>query len=57
MRLRKANIDANFYCRWDQTMHAIITDPLYKALSTLAEKKAAWKVITSNHALPWFRIH
>ena len=43
--LRKANVDANW--TWDQTMRAIITDPLYKALSTLAEKKAAWqKVIT-----------
>jgi len=43
--LRKAGVDANW--TWDQTMRAIITDPLYKALNTLAEKKAAWeKVIT-----------
>lgn len=45
--LRKAGIDANW--TWDQTMRAIITDPLYKALNTLAEKKAAWqKVVTPN---------
>jgi len=37
--LRKADVDAN--STWDQTMCAIITDPLYMALSTLAEKKAA----------------
>jgi pre-mRNA-processing factor 40 len=43
--LRKAGVDANW--TWDQTMRAIITDPLYKALNTLAEKKATWeKVIT-----------
>ena len=41
--LRKANVDANW--TWDQTMRAIITDPLYKALSTLAEKKAAWQKV------------
>ncbi|KAI8985558.1 hypothetical protein BD414DRAFT_578408 [Trametes punicea] len=39
--LRKAGVDANW--TWDQTMRAIITDPLYKALNTLAEKKAAWQ--------------
>jgi len=39
-------------------MRAIITDPLYKALNTLAEKKAAWqKVITSNRVLFLFRIY
>ena len=36
--LRKAGVDANW--TWDQTMRSIITDPLYKALNTLAEKKA-----------------
>ena len=41
--LRKAGIDANW--TWDQTMRAIITDPLYKALNTLAEKKAAWQKV------------
>lgn len=41
--LRKAGIDANW--TWDQTMRAIITDPLYKALNTLAEKKACWEKV------------
>jgi pre-mRNA-processing factor 40 len=43
--LRKAGVDANW--TWDQTMRAIITDPLYKALNTLAEKKAAWQKVFS----------
>ena len=42
--LRKAGIDADW--SWDQTMRAIITDPLYKALNTLAEKKAAWQKVS-----------
>ncbi|KAF7977604.1 hypothetical protein HWV62_3214 [Athelia sp. TMB] len=42
--LRKAGVDASW--TWDQTMRAIITDPLYKALGTLAEKKAAWQKFT-----------
>lgn len=41
--LRKAGVDANW--TWDQTMRAIITDPLYKALNTLAEKKACWQKV------------
>lgn len=41
--LRKAGVDANW--TWDQTMRAIITDPLYKALNTLAEKKNAWQKV------------
>ena len=50
--LKKANVDANW--AWDQTMHAIIMDPLYKALSTLAEK---WqKVIAPSHPPFWSRI-
>lgn len=44
--LRKAGVDANW--TWDQTMRAIITDPLYKALNTLAEKKACWQKYTDN---------
>ncbi|PFH51972.1 hypothetical protein AMATHDRAFT_74657 [Amanita thiersii Skay4041] len=44
--LRKAGVDANW--TWDQTMRAIITDPLYKALNTLAEKKACWEKYTNN---------
>ena len=43
--LRKAGVDANW--TWDQTMRAIITDPLYKALNTLAEKKAAWQKVSN----------
>ncbi|KAG6890015.1 hypothetical protein C0992_003360 [Termitomyces sp. T32_za158] len=43
--LRKAGVDATW--TWDQTMRAIITDPLYKALNTLAEKKAAWEKFTT----------
>ncbi|KAF8327188.1 uncharacterized protein EI90DRAFT_3068216 [Cantharellus anzutake] len=39
--LKKAGVDAT--STWDRTMRAIITDPLYKALPTLAEKKAAWE--------------
>lgn len=51
--LRKAGVDASW--TWDQTMRTIITDPLYKALNTLAEKKAAWqKVIISKYAFLWF---
>lgn len=41
--LRKAGVDANW--TWDQTMRAIITDPLYKALNTLAEKKSCWEKV------------
>ena len=44
--LRKAGVDANW--TWDQTMRAIITDPLYKALNTLAEKKATWQKYTEG---------
>jgi pre-mRNA-processing factor 40 len=41
--LRKAGVDQNW--TWDQTMRTIITDPLFKALNTLAEKKAAWQKV------------
>ncbi|KAI0788845.1 hypothetical protein C8Q75DRAFT_768185 [Abortiporus biennis] len=44
--LRKAGVDANW--TWDQTMRTIITDPLYKALNTLAEKKACWQKYTDG---------
>ncbi|KAJ8508895.1 hypothetical protein ONZ45_g8873 [Pleurotus djamor] len=44
--LRKAGVDANW--TWDQTMRAIITDPLYKALNTLAEKKACYQKYTEG---------
>ncbi|KAG8746212.1 hypothetical protein FRC10_005728, partial [Ceratobasidium sp. 414] len=39
--LKKAGVDVTW--TWDRTMRAVITDPLYKALGTLAEKKAAWQ--------------
>ena len=42
--LKKAGIDPTW--TWDRTMRAIITDPLYKSLSTLAEKKAAWEKVS-----------
>ena len=41
--LRKAGVDANW--TWDQAMRAIITDPLYKALNSLAERKATWQKV------------
>jgi len=41
--LRKAGVDADW--TWDQTMRTIITDPLYKALNSLAEKKATWQKV------------
>ncbi|KIK61630.1 hypothetical protein GYMLUDRAFT_58693 [Collybiopsis luxurians FD-317 M1] len=44
--LRKAGVDPGW--TWDQTMRAIITDPLYKALNTLAEKKAVFEKYTSS---------
>ncbi|TFK74967.1 hypothetical protein BDN72DRAFT_886082 [Pluteus cervinus] len=44
--LRKAGVDANW--TWDQTMRAIITDPLYKALNSLAEKKSCWEKFTNG---------
>ncbi|KZP01446.1 hypothetical protein CALVIDRAFT_559263 [Calocera viscosa TUFC12733] len=39
--LRKAGVDASW--TWDQTMRAVITDPLYKSLKSLAEKKTTWQ--------------
>jgi pre-mRNA-processing factor 40 len=48
--LRKAGVDANW--TWDQTMRAIITDPLYKALNTLAEKKTAWQKVVVKLSSP-----
>lgn len=49
--LRKAGVDANW--TWDQTMRAIITDPLYKALNTLAEKKACWEKVRLHFIHTW----
>jgi pre-mRNA-processing factor 40 len=45
--LRKAGVDPTW--TWDQTMRAVITDPLYKALNSLAEKKACWQKVFSLH--------
>lgn len=39
--LRKCRIDETH--TWDVTMRKIITDPLYKALGSLAEKKSVWQ--------------
>ncbi|KAJ7619887.1 hypothetical protein B0H17DRAFT_1113867 [Mycena rosella] len=39
--LRKAGVDPTW--TWEKTMRAIITDPLYKALNTLAEKKTTYQ--------------
>ncbi|KAJ7637625.1 pre-mRNA-processing protein prp40 [Mycena polygramma] len=44
--LRKAGVDPTW--TWEQTMRAIITDPLYKALNSLAEKKATFQKYTTN---------
>lgn len=52
--LRKAGVDATW--TWDRTMRAIITDPLYKALSTLAEKKAAWQQVGDSPFLQCIRV-
>lgn len=41
--LKKAGVDTTW--TWDRTMRAVITDPLYKALGSLAEKKAAWQKV------------
>ncbi|KAF8207601.1 hypothetical protein K438DRAFT_2078167 [Mycena galopus ATCC 62051] len=44
--LRKAGVDPTW--TWEQTIRAIITDPLYKALNSLAEKKSTFQKYTSN---------
>jgi len=41
--LRKAGVDPTW--TWDQTMRAVITDPLYKSFNSLAEKKACWQKV------------
>lgn len=38
--LREKGVDASW--TWEQTMRAVITEPLYKSLKTLAERKAAF---------------
>lgn len=44
--LRKAGVDPTW--TWDQTMRAIITDPLFRSLATLAERKACWQKYVDN---------
>ncbi|KAL1726570.1 hypothetical protein EV714DRAFT_287125 [Schizophyllum commune] len=44
--LRKAGVDPTW--TWERTMRAIITDPLYRALNSLAEKKAAFEKFTAQ---------
>ncbi|KAJ7052574.1 hypothetical protein C8F01DRAFT_1170468 [Mycena amicta] len=44
--LRKAGVDPTW--TWEKTMRAIITDPLYRALSSLAEKKATFQKYTTE---------
>ncbi|CAK5268561.1 unnamed protein product [Mycena citricolor] len=39
--LRKAGVGTNW--TWDKTMRAIVVDPLYRALNSLAEKKATYE--------------
>lgn len=43
--LKRERVDETW--TWDQTMRQIIMDPLYKALGTLAEKKAAFEKVTT----------
>lgn len=42
--LKREGVDENW--TWDQTMRKIIMDPLYKALDTLAQKRAAFEKVS-----------
>lgn len=44
--LREKNIDESW--TWEQTMRSIITEPLYKSLGTMAERKAAFSKYITN---------
>jgi hypothetical protein len=44
--LKKEGVDETW--TWDYTMRTIITDPLYKVLETLAEKKAVWEKVSQG---------
>lgn len=46
--LEREGVNENW--TWDQTMRKIIMDPLYKALDTLAEKKAAFEKVSPPHS-------
>ena len=41
--LKKEGIDENW--TWDQTMRRIVLDPLYRAFTTLAEKKESFEKV------------
>ena len=43
--MKREKIDETW--TWDQTMRKTIMDPLYKALDTLAQKKAAFEKVSS----------
>jgi pre-mRNA-processing factor 40 len=47
--LKRDGIDETW--TWDQTMRKIIMDPLYKALDTLAQKKAAFEKVSCSSRL------
>ena len=47
--LKREKVDETW--TWDQTMRKIIMDPLYKALDTLAQKKAVFEKV-SHSTLP-----
>jgi pre-mRNA-processing factor 40 len=44
--LKRDGVDETW--TWDQTMRKIIMDPLYKALETLAQKKAAFEKVATR---------
>ena len=44
--LRKAGVDSS--STWDNTMRAIITDPLYKSYNSLGERKASWERVSAR---------
>lgn len=44
--LKEKNVDEGW--TWEQTMREIITEPLYKSLATLAERKAAFSKYITN---------
>lgn len=43
--LKKTKVDQTW--TWDMTIRKIITEPLYKSLKTLAEKKDVWQKVSS----------
>jgi pre-mRNA-processing factor 40 len=49
--LRREGVDEHW--TWDQTMRKVIMDPLYKALDTLAQKKAAFELVRYIDPKQW----